>query len=58
MASSNSLTLSRGPILTAKNYDVWSIKMKNFPQSDDCWEAIVNGFIEPDLTDLQEMKNA
>jgi hypothetical protein len=30
MASSSSSTLSRGPILTGNNYDVWSIKMKKF----------------------------
>jgi hypothetical protein len=48
MVSSNSPTLSRGPILTGKNYDVWSIKMKNFLWSEDCWEAVVNGFQEPD----------
>jgi hypothetical protein len=31
MESSNSLTLSRGIIVTSNNYDVWSIKMKFFP---------------------------
>jgi hypothetical protein len=41
-----------------KNYDVWSIKMKNFLWSEDCWEAVVNGFQEPDPTDLQVMTNA
>jgi hypothetical protein len=58
MASSDSLGLTRGPILTGKIYDVWSIKMKKFLQSEDGWEDIVNSFKEPDPVDLQEMMNA
>ena len=58
MASRNNPVLTRGPILTGKNYDVWSIKMKNFLTFEDCWDAIVNGFKEPNLIDLQAMTNA
>jgi hypothetical protein len=58
MVSSNIPALTRGPVLTGKNYDVWSIKMKNFLQSKDCWEAVVNGFQELDPMDVQVMTNA
>jgi hypothetical protein len=58
MASSNNPTIAQGPILMGMNYDAWSIKMKNFLKSEDCWEAIVNGFQEPDQMDLQTMTNA
>jgi hypothetical protein len=32
--------------------------MKNFLQYEDCWEVVVNGFHEPNPTDLQAMTNA
>jgi hypothetical protein len=44
MASSISPTLARGPVLTCKNYDVLSIKRKNFLECEDYWEAVVHGF--------------
>jgi len=45
-SSNNPLLTRRGPVLTGKNYDEWSIKMKNFLPYEDCWEVVVNGFKE------------
>jgi hypothetical protein len=55
MVTSSSPTLARGSILTSKNYDLWSIKMKNFLWSEDCWEGVVNQFKELDPIDIQAM---
>lgn len=47
MASSNSLTQSQIMSFTGKNYDFWSIKMKTLFCSQDVWDLVENGFVEP-----------
>ena len=58
MASSSNQPPFQAPTLTSKNYDVWLITMKNFHRCEDYWQAIENGFIEPNPIDIQVMINA
>ena len=58
MAAAGNLGHPLPPILTEKNYKVWSLKMRTLLKSHYYWEVVVIGFTEPDQVDLETMTNA
>jgi len=62
MATSKHLGPTQGPILLWKKYELWSLKMRSFLQSQECWDLVDHGYVEPypeflaSMTDQQ--KNA
>jgi hypothetical protein len=57
MATSSNLGTTQGPILLGKNYEFWSIRMRYFLQSQEWWDPVNLGYVEPDPTDLAAMTN-
>jgi hypothetical protein len=57
MATSSNLGPTQGPILLGKNYEFWSLRMRSFLQSQECWDPLDLGYVEPDPTDLAAMTN-
>ena len=45
--SSSNLTQPQIPQFDWKNYEYWSIKMKTLFCSQELWDLVENGFIEP-----------
>jgi len=35
------------PTFTGKNYELWSLTMKELFQVQDVWEIVDNGYVEP-----------
>ena len=47
MASNSSGGQPQVPPLTCKNYEFWSIKLKTHLCSQDLWDLVQNGYVEP-----------
>jgi len=49
MASTSGASMSclQTPIFTRKNYEYWSLTIKALFWSQDVWEIIENGYVEP-----------
>ena len=45
--SSSNLTQPQIPQFNGKNYEYWSIKMKTLFCSQELWDLVENGFVEP-----------
>ena len=58
MASTSSLKMISGLILTKANYEFWSMKMKTFLHLNKCWDMVETKFIEPDTNNLDAMSNS
>ena len=51
MSSSNSLM--QVPILKS-NYDKWSLKMEALLGSQECWDIVKEGYVDPDFEQVGE----
>lgn len=47
MASSSNVSQPQIPLLTGKNYEFWAVKIKTLFCSQDVWDFVENGFVEP-----------
>ena len=49
---------SQGHVLTWKKYEFWSITLKSFLRSQECWEIVEGGLTKQDYAIVQTMTNA
>ena len=56
MASTSSLLQT--PIFTEKNYEYWSLTMKDLFRGQDVWEIVQHGYAEPaDMTAYKKISH-
>ena len=46
-AMMNNTSQPKIPIFNGKNYDVWSVKVRTLFCSQDLWDLVEKGFVEP-----------
>jgi hypothetical protein len=57
MATSINLGPTQGSILLGKNYEFWSLRMRSFLQTKECYDLMDLGCVESNLVDLPAMTN-
>ena len=47
MATFNNVSQPQIPMFTGKNYDILSVEMRTLFHSQDIWDLVETGFVEP-----------